>query len=83
MKDTPAAFRINGLKPELVDTCTPYEVAFVDVFQKSIGLIASSTALLVGEASVGTAGTGAAPVVKFHTLDQLLLPMLFVALTRQ
>ena len=69
----------------LVETCRRYAVAPVAAFQLSVGLTLMLVAPSVGDASVGADGAEgvAETVVKLLVEDQLLVPIGFVALTRQ
>ncbi len=69
-------------KVELVETRALYDVAPVDAVQDMVREVARPTAPLVGEASAGAPGA-ATIVVKFHTLDQALVPPASVAFARQ
>ena len=63
------------------DTCSRYDVAPEEAFHVSVGLSPKPVDPSFGLASTGGAGT--APVVKLETLEYPLVPMAFVALTRQ
>jgi hypothetical protein len=71
-------------KLELVETCTPYEVAPLAAFQLSVGFVETLVAPFDGEVSVGAdGGLTVALVVKLQTVEYALVPPVFVALTRQ
>ena len=78
----PVWFTTVEEKLELVETWTPYEVAPVEAFQLSVGLMAIPVALFEGDASVGADGA-ATMVVKLRAVEYALDPPAFVALTRQ
>ena len=65
-----------------VDTIRLYDVAPVTVPQVRVGEIEAFTEPLVGVARAGATGA-AMMVVKFQTLDQLLVPPIFVDFTSQ
>ena len=67
---------------ELVETCSWYDVAPRELFQLNAGFVEIPVALFAGETSVG-AGGGTGSVVKFHIVDHPLVPLAFVAFTRQ
>ncbi|HOT96959.1 MAG TPA: hypothetical protein PKZ83_07490, partial [bacterium] len=71
-------------KLEFVEICKAYVAARGDVFQLTIDVILMPLAPLAGELKTGGSGIckGSAIVVKLLE-DQLLVPLLLVALTRQ
>ena len=66
-----------------MDTCNRYDAAPLAVFQFNVGLVEMRVAPFCGDASIGAGGGIAASVVKLHTAEYALIPMAFVALTRQ
>ena len=70
------------LNVELVDTCNRYDVAPVEAFQLNVRVTGCAVAPLLGDESVGVAG-GVGRVVKLQALEYALVPLLFLALTRQ
>jgi hypothetical protein len=79
----PLWFTTVVVKLELVDTCSWYEVAPVEAFQLSVGVIETPVALFDGERRVGAGGLPPELVVKLQMLEYALVPLAFVALTRQ
>jgi hypothetical protein len=56
-------------KERLVDTCNRYEVAPVEEFQLSVGLVGTPVEPSEGEESVGAGGLASPAVVKLHAAE--------------
>ena len=78
----PLSLTTVELKPELVETCIRYDVAPLDAFHESVGLVDTPVAPFAGVLKVGACGA-CSWARKCHTVDQLLVPAEFVAFTRQ
>jgi hypothetical protein len=79
----PVRFTTVEVKLEEVETWSPYDVAPLEAFQVSVGLVEIPVAPFEGEESVGTGGGVPPEVTKLQTVDQLLVPEVFAALTLQ
>jgi hypothetical protein len=77
----PVSSTAGFTKEEPTDTCTRYDVAPLDAFQLSVGFV-ETVAPFNGASSVGGAGGGGI-VVNDQVGDQLLVPAMFAAFTRQ
>jgi len=60
----PDCVKTTGEKLDDVETWTPYEVAPVDAFHTSVGVVATPVAPLAGEDNTGAEGAAVAWVVK-------------------
>jgi len=67
----------------LCDTCNRYVVAPLEAFHVNVGFGDTPVAPLAGDTCDGANGGAVEPVVKLQTLDQELVPPVFVTLMRQ